>query len=204
MPIRVAIRVTRPFETEDQLLANEPETLSRTSITLLGAPSRPQGVVLRFELVLSSGQVVVRGEGRVVGYRSSNQEGLGALTLRFTRLDTRSKTVVDKAAWLRDRRRSASPMAMLDSGLISPPAPFPPSASFAPPASAISQGSFPPSALDIAPLSGPPGPPVPSEPPTSSAQPLAGRDLLLERLRVRARRLDPGTIRKILEERRKA
>ncbi|MDP9035692.1 MAG: hypothetical protein M3O50_12880 [Myxococcota bacterium] len=204
VPIRVAIRVTRPFDTEDDLLANEPETLSRTSITLLGAPSRPQGVVLRFELVLASGQVLVRGEGRVVGYRSSNEEGVGALTLRFSRLDTRSKVFVDKAALLRDRRRSGSPIAMLESGITSPPAPFPPSASFAPQASASSQGSFAPPGFDVSPLSGPPDSAALSEPPACSAPAPSGRDALLERLRVRAQRLDPRTVENILEARRKA
>src|ERR1700674_2024048 len=106
----VMIRVARPHATEDELLENELETLTRTSITLVGAQPRPQGLVLRFELVLSSGQVLVRGEGRVVGYKPNVHYGMGGLTLRFTRLDTRSKALVDRAAALRDRRRpSATP-----------------------------------------------------------------------------------------------
>src|ERR1700730_3687318 len=101
----VGIRVVRPYATEDELLENELETLTRTSITLLGAQPRPQGLMLRFELVLSSGHALVRGEGRVVGYKPDAYYGTGGLTLRFTRLDTRSKAFVDKAAALRERRR---------------------------------------------------------------------------------------------------
>jgi hypothetical protein len=109
----VAIRVARPYATEDELLENELETFTRTSITLLGAQPRPQGLVLRFELVLAPGLVVMRGEGRVVGYKSNVYYGLGGLTLRFTRLDSRSKALVDKAAALRERRRpSGGPSAM--------------------------------------------------------------------------------------------
>jgi hypothetical protein len=104
----VAIRITRPYATEDEFLEHELETLSRTSVTLLGAQSRPQGVVLRFELVLSSGQVLLRGEGRVVAFRPDAHKGVGGLSLRFTRLDSRSKTLVDKAATLRDRRRPSA------------------------------------------------------------------------------------------------
>lgn len=104
----VAIRVARPYATEEELLESELETLTRTSVTLLGAPSRPQGLVLRFELVLSSGQVLMRGEGRVVGYKPNAHHGMGGLTLRFTRLDTRSKTVVDRATALRERRRPSA------------------------------------------------------------------------------------------------
>ena len=101
----VAIRITRPYTTEDEFLEQELESLSRTSVTLLGAQPRPQGVVLRFELVLSSGHVLMRGEGRVVGFRPNIHQGMGGLTLRFTRLDTRSKALVDKAATFRERRR---------------------------------------------------------------------------------------------------
>ncbi len=117
----VAIRVARPFETEDDLLENELETLTRTSITLLGAPSRPPGLVLRFELVLSSGQVLLRGEGRVVGYKPDAHFGTGGLTLRFTRLDTRSKALVDRAAALRDRRRPSALPAMAESASLPAP-----------------------------------------------------------------------------------
>jgi hypothetical protein len=104
----VAIRVARPYATEEELLERELDTLTRTSVTLLGAQSRPQGVVLRFELVLSNGQVLMRGEGRVVGYKPDLYDGLGGLTLRFTRLDSRTKAVVDRAAALRDRRRPSA------------------------------------------------------------------------------------------------
>ena len=43
----------------------------------------------------------MRGEGRVVGFKADAFEGLGGLTLRFTRLDSRTKALVDKAAALR-------------------------------------------------------------------------------------------------------
>ncbi len=111
----VAIRVARPFANEDDLLENELETFTRTSITLLGAQPRPPGLVLRFELVLATGAVLVRGEGRVVGYKPDAHFGTGGLTLRFTRLDTRSKALVDRAAAMRERRRpSAVPATVLD------------------------------------------------------------------------------------------
>lgn len=104
----VAIRITRPYGTEDEYLDAELETLTRAGITLLGAQSRPQGVVLRFELCLTSGYVVMRGEGRVLGFKANAFAGLGGLTLRFTRLDTRSKALIDKAVALRERRRPSS------------------------------------------------------------------------------------------------
>ncbi len=127
-PPPVAIRITRPYATEEELLQHEPETLTRTGVTLLGAQQRPQGVVLRFELVLSTGNPVLRGEGRVVAYKPSSEDGLGGLTLRFTRLDSRSKSLVDKAAALRDQRRQSMPppgSSLYPSASMPPAAPVP-------------------------------------------------------------------------------
>jgi hypothetical protein len=102
--------VVRPYETEDELLERELDTVSRTTVSLVGAPSKPQGVVLRFEVLLSTGVVLLRGEGRAIGYREDAHDGQGELTLRFTRLDTRSKAFVDRATAMRDARRPpASP-----------------------------------------------------------------------------------------------
>ncbi len=92
-------------------------------------------MVLRFELVLTSGAVLVRGEGRVVGFKADAFEGLGGLTLRFTRLDTRSKALVDKAAALREKRRPSTRPHVLDAGAerLPPPPPAPAETSSAAP-----------------------------------------------------------------------
>jgi hypothetical protein len=225
----VAIRVARPYATEEELLENELETLTRTSVTLLGAQPRPQGLVLRFELVLSSGSVVMRGEGRVVGYKPNVHDGVGGLTLRFTRLDTRSKTVVDRATALRERRRpSAGAPPPADSApLLSGPSLFP-APSFYP-----GPSLYPPVDVDVDARAGlegvsDPGPdtspvlpiddPEPDtevqevRPPTRSPRetdsmpepaPIgANRDALLERLRVRSKTLGQDALRKLIERRR--
>jgi len=175
----VAIRITRPYTTEDEFLEQELETLQRTSVTLLGAQPRPQGVVLRFELVLSSGHVLMRGEGRVVSFRPNMHQGMGGLTLRFTRLDTRSKALVDKAATFRERRR---PSLRPDAA----PSPSPPPAVEDASASLPAQPSERP----------------PSEPAKVAHAP-PGRDELLERLRARSKALEPTAVQRILEQRRR-
>jgi hypothetical protein len=118
----VAIRITRPYTTEDEFLTRELETLTRTSIVLVGAQPRPQGVVLRFELALATGQPLVRGEGRVVAFKERVFEDAPGLTLRFTRLDSKSKALVDRAAAMRDARNRPSL-----------PPPLPPPSSSRPP-----------------------------------------------------------------------
>jgi molecular chaperone DnaK len=235
----VAIRVTRPQENEDEFLEQELETLTRTSVTLLGVQPRPQGVVLRFEIVLASGAIVLRGEGRVVGFKPNALHGLGGLTLRFTRLDSKSKTLVDKAAALREKRR---PSHMPAGASTPPPAPEPPRPpplpkavdidveelglpkSVPPPRARMSTpapspvSSRPARASSPAPAPTPtPSPatstsiatsiatatPTPTATATATAAP-AGRDALLDRLRARAKRLDPADIEKILSRQRQA
>jgi hypothetical protein len=98
----------RPYSTEEAFLERELETLTRTSIILVGAQSRPQGVVLRFEVVLENGTSIMRGEGRVVGHKPNAFGDSPGLTLRFTRLDTRTKALVDRAAIMRDEKTRAA------------------------------------------------------------------------------------------------
>lgn len=136
----VALRIVRPYRTEDELLSAEANAFTRTGVVLIGAPSRPSGVVLRFEIVLADGTPAMRGEGRVVGYRPPTSAEEGALMLRFTRLDVKSKGLLDRAVALREERRSIAPPASApqrsapEPEKIEPKAPQP-ARSVAPPAS---------------------------------------------------------------------
>jgi hypothetical protein len=217
----VAIRITRPYATEDEFLEQELDTLSRTSVTLLGAQPRPQGVVLRFELVLSSGSVLMRGEGRVVGFRPNAHQGLGGLTLRFTRLDSRSKALVDRAAAVRERRR---PSATPTTGVPSTPPAAPPSEPEVAARPSEPEVAARPSELEE-PFSVPAGVhPAPKRPldlqATSRDPPSAkrseppplpprgpdgrpGREEVLARLRTRGHGLEAGAVQRILEQRKR-
>jgi len=227
-PPPIAIRITRPYATEEDFLHHELETLTRTTVILLGAQSRPQGVVLRFEVALSSGQVLVRGEGRVVGFKPNAQDGLAGLTLRFTRLDTRSKALVDRASALREQRKPSTRPPKVDPSTRSsapPPHPAvtapaePPHDRASEPDSAPTSALAPESAPELAPASAPafapapaPAPalapaPAPAPAPASASAPSptaapAGRDSLLDRLRTRAAALDAAAVARILAPRR--
>ncbi len=226
----IAIRSLRPYATEEDFLAEERDTLSRTAITLIGAPSRPRGVVIRFELTLSDGTPLVRGEGRVLGFQAADEQGPSSLTLRFTRLDAKSKALVDRAASIRE---SGAPPAADTQDRVSdtePPVDDDPLAS-------TSVGATVPSSLDEAPPSPSPSLPLADEELlvslSSHALPLADaeevgpvlrpqsgprakvneqdlasadsdaarRDGLLERLRTRARTLSPSQVATILAPR---
>jgi hypothetical protein len=197
----------RPYPTEEAFLAEERDTLSRTAVTLIGAPPRPRGVIIRFEVTLNEGTPILRGEGRVLGFQAADERGPSALTLRFTRLDARSKALVDRAADLREATKSPT----------LPPAegePLQRTSDTQPPAddplASTSMGFAMPSLAD--------GPPSSGEPITMSVSsgnlPLTDaeeiglshnvgttpirREDLLDRLRTRAKTLSPTQVASIL------
>ncbi len=175
----VAVRVVRPFASEEEFLRAELETVTRAGVVLLGAVAKPPGVILRFELAIENDVPLLRGEGRVIQYKSKVQGDLPGLTLRFTRLDTRSKALVDKIAAIREERaRAALATSMSESS--KPPAPsFPPppvEASPAPVSISIQDLQGPASLnMVVAPqVSVPPG----SVPPPSSVIELDAADIV--------------------------
>jgi hypothetical protein len=214
----VAIRITRPYATEDEFLDKELDTLTRTTVVLIGAQSRPQGVVLRFELALSSGQVLVRGEGRVVGFKPNAYDGQAGLTLRFTRLDTRSKAMVDRASSLREERKPSTrpppPPEAARAGSNPPPAPVNPPP--LPPPARLTTAT--PTATPTATATSTSTPTPTEHTPASEREhahaltpehatapatpPAPGRESLLDRLRTRAAALDASAVARILARRR--
>jgi hypothetical protein len=150
----VAIRIVRPYETEESFLENELETVGKTSVILIGAHSRPTGVILRFEVTLASGATVLRGEGRVLAHKENAFRGQAGLALRFTRLDPKSKALVDRAAAIREARLAGEASRHTSA---EPPPPAPSSAPSAVAPHAPSSGSI--AAASHAPAPGPSSPP---------------------------------------------
>jgi hypothetical protein len=201
----VAIRSLRPYDTEEAFLAQERDTLSRTAVTLIGAPSRPRGVVIRFELTLRDGAPLIRGEGRVLSFEPADEKGPSSLTLRFTRLDAKSKALVDRAAALREKTGTEPPV--------------PEAHDTSPPGADGADDPF--ASTQMAQVASPPSePPVSEEIALSTSQsvlaasdveeigaavreaaPPPGRDSLLDRLRMRAKTLTPSQVATILAAR---
>ena len=208
----VAIRVARPYASEEEFLERELETLTRTSVVLVGAQSRPQGVILRFELALSNGTPLLRGEGRVIAFKPNSFGALPGLTLRFTRLDVRSKALVDRAAAIREGRARAALEASMGESDV-PPMPLPVPA----PMPIVGRTSAPPpmpadrSTLhdEMATHAAEAPMPMPAPAPlprgvSSAPGSVPRRDALLERLRERQRLLSDDAVAKILTKKGKA
>ncbi len=167
----VAIRVVRPYKTEEELLEAEGETITKTTVVLLGALHRPQGVVLRFELTLAGGEPLIRGEGRVTAYRERAHGDQPGLALRFTRLDPKSKAFVDRAVAQREAAlitEAPPPAPPSEPSEPSEPASDGPLVGSTPSAAAFSAATVrPPTAP---PLDPPTVPPPPDATPRADAQ----------------------------------
>jgi hypothetical protein len=106
-PLPARVRIVRPYDSEEAFLDGEFETIGKKSVVLVGAPAQPPGTILRFEIVLANGVALVRGEGRVLSHANCAFRNQPGLTLRLTRLDLRSKALVDRASAMRSSRSAA-------------------------------------------------------------------------------------------------
>ncbi|MCA9586014.1 MAG: hypothetical protein KC657_11710 [Myxococcales bacterium] len=173
----VAVRIVRPYDSLEEFLQHEIETVGKTSVLLIGAHSRPTGVILRFEVALAAGDTILRGEGRVLGHKENAFGDQPALSLRFTRLDRKSKALVDHAAAMREARaRGEDPASIPPPPVVPDSEPHLASARMvaAPPSDASPEPhrpSSPPSARSSPPgrASSPPG--TPSSPPGRASSP---------------------------------
>jgi hypothetical protein len=184
------VRITRPWTSEKEFIDGDLAYLGRTAILLPNAPAREAGELIRFEIVLSTGVAVFRGEGHVVVHHPPGGPKPPGLEVRFTRIDARSKLLLDR---VRERRT-----ALVRSGSMPPPAlvshaPPPMTLSLGPPPLIMSQA--PPTRLD---------PGLPPAATVRSAEteaaivrakergplpPPPNREEILSRLRERAKRL---------------
>ena len=123
------LRITRPWATEKEFVEGDIAYLGRTAILLPGAPAREPGTLIRFEIVLAGGQPVFRGEGNVVAHHLPGGAKPPGLEVRFTRIDARSKLILDR---VRERRTS-----LTRQGSLPPPA----LVSQGPPAGSVPPGS---------------------------------------------------------------
>jgi hypothetical protein len=171
-------RVVRPYATEDDYIRGDFAWIGRAWIILPNVPARPAGELVRFEVVLSSGAPVIRGEGNVVGHHPPGGPRPAGLEVKLSRFDARSKAILDRV--------HAHRLAITRTGVAIRPL-------------GASDGgptvvSMPPVVGSVAPVAS-----MPPRDPTTSSSPRSGpkraivappnREEILERLRERAKAL---------------
>ncbi len=196
-PPLLPLRIRLPYATEEEFIEKYGSNVARGGVFVATRAPKPEGTGLAFEFVLADGSRVLRGEGVVVKSQADLGGGRAGMTVRFVRLDARSKGLVDRVV----ARRNAEPApSAVGSGAVTeepapPTAPKPAPPVEPPPITAtpVSTGSLPPppglmrraptrtptsakpppaSRSASAPRTAPPIEPPPIEPPPIEALPL--------------------------------
>jgi molecular chaperone DnaK len=93
-PTLIPLRIRLPYATEEDFVEKYGSNVARGGLFIATRSPKPEGTGLAFELVLADGGRLLRGEGLVV---KSQPEGPRAgMTVRFVRLDSYSKALIDR------------------------------------------------------------------------------------------------------------
>ena len=114
------LRIRLPYATEEEFVQRYGANIERGGVFIATRSVKPEGTGVSFELVLQDGTRLMRGEGVVAGTVTSDEPGKSGMTLRFTRLESRTKALVDRVLLAREGRPAA------DLPLAEPSAPEPP------------------------------------------------------------------------------
>ena len=81
----VILRINRPYANEHEFLTEEVWTIDSKGAFLIDQAALEPNTLVRFDLVLASGELLIRAEGRVVKFVESSEARPAGLRVRFTR-----------------------------------------------------------------------------------------------------------------------
>lgn len=109
-PRKVPLRIRLPFATEDEFIDRYGAHVTRGGIFIATKHGKPEGTPLSFELVLQDGLRLMRGEGVVQKLVLDEQlPGKSGMLVRFTRIDTRTKGLIDLILERREGLKNPEP-----------------------------------------------------------------------------------------------
>jgi molecular chaperone DnaK len=124
-PKLLPLRIRLPFASEDEFVERYGANVEKSGLFIATRNTKPEGTAISFELVLQDGTRLMRGEGVVTQVVATEAPGQSGMRLRFTRLEARTKALVDRIM----ARPSAPPptsAALPSNEPASPPAPSAP------------------------------------------------------------------------------
>ncbi len=111
MTENLVLRIARPYSTESEFLQAENWTITKKSVFLIGAPTHPEGTVVRCELVLSGGFQLLVAEGIVAKHVQATAERPAGLVVRYRRMTPASSQFVNRALSIKEAGEASSPSA---------------------------------------------------------------------------------------------
>lgn len=126
----VTLRIRLPYAAEQEFIARYGSNVSRTGIFIASRAVKPVGTALAFELVLKTGEVLLRGEAVVAQSQADADGGRSGMTLRFVKLDPPSREFVDRMVAQRPTTPASTspavPSREVAPEAAAPPPPSPP------------------------------------------------------------------------------
>ena len=95
-PKLIPLRIRLPYSSEEEFLEKYGSNVARGGVFIATRALKPEGTALSFEFVLADGARLLRGEGVVQKTQVDEGGGRSGMTVRFSRLDARSKALVDR------------------------------------------------------------------------------------------------------------
>lgn len=106
-PRLLPLRIRLPFASEQEFVERYGANVDRTTLFIATRSIKPEGTGISFELVLQDGARLMRGEGVVARIVQAEAPGQSGMQLRFTRLEARTKALVDQIVALREAAAAA-------------------------------------------------------------------------------------------------
>lgn len=141
-PKKIPLRIRLPFSTEEEFIQRYGEHVTRGGIFVATKHGKAQGTFLSFELLLADGSRLMRGEGVVEKLVDPQPGGKPGMLVRFTRIDPRTKGLIDLILDRRAGLENAQPPTTSHSPPLPPPSAPAPSRRPGVPAS-LKQGAVP-------------------------------------------------------------
>ncbi len=124
-PKKVPLRIRLPFANEDEFVEKYGANVGRGGIFIATKGAKPAGTPLTFELVLTDGARLMRGEGLVHDVALEETTGRAGMTVRFTRIDARTRALIDRIVSTREGTARAEAPPPPSAPAEPPPAPAP-------------------------------------------------------------------------------
>ena len=120
-PRKVPLRIRLPFATEEEFIEKYGAHVTRGGVFIATRHGKPEGTPLSLELVLQDGVRLMRGDGVVQKLLVDEQLGKSGMLVRFTRIDTRTKGLIDLILERREGIKNPEPPVSSPSQPPSPP-----------------------------------------------------------------------------------
>ncbi len=95
-PKLIPLRIRLPYQTEEEFIEKYGSNVARGGVFIATRALKPEGSQLAFEFVLADGRRLIRGDGVVVKAQVDEGGTRAGMTVRFVRLDSASKAMIDR------------------------------------------------------------------------------------------------------------